>query len=76
LELPSGTIAQDFDAPAIRAAVLSSQTEGQPYEQFLIRSMNAGCIGYIAYLTGKRVTYVGRLGDEQIEYFPGFDPTR
>jgi hypothetical protein len=31
----------------------------------------AGCVGYHVFITGKRVVYYGRQGDQQIEYFPG-----
>ena len=71
LPLPNETIAQGFGREEIAAAVLASQREGQPFPQFLLRAMRAGCIGYVAYLEGQRVIYGGRLGDMHIEYFPG-----
>lgn len=36
--------------------------------------MAAGVQGYFAFLRGKRVTYVGRQGDQHIEWFPGAGP--
>ncbi len=68
--MPEETIAQAFDAAEVAAAVKASQNEGQSYHRFLVRVMQAGCIGYVAYLDGHRVVYGGRLGDMQIEYFP------
>ncbi len=33
--------------------------------------MAAGVQSYYAFLRGKRVTYLGRAGDEHVEWFPG-----
>ena len=68
--MPVETIAQTFDAAEVAAAVKASQNEGQSYIRFLERVMRAGCVGYVAYLDGRRVVYGGRFGDMQIEYFP------
>src|ERR1044072_9535670 len=54
--LPS--VAADFDAAALRAAVLDSQRHGQPYRDFTRRAMEAGVQGYFAFLRGQRVTYL------------------
>ncbi|BCM90320.1 hypothetical protein IAD21_02171 [Abditibacteriota bacterium] len=77
LPLPDETIAQNFRAQDVAAAVQASQQQGQPFPQFLVCAMRAGCIGYTAYLDGQRVVYGGRLGDLHHEYFPGspFAPT-
>ena len=71
-ELPP--IAADFDAPALRAAILDSQQHGQPYREFSRRARAAGVVGYIAFLRGQRVTYWGRNGDQHTEWFPGAGP--
>jgi uncharacterized protein YbcV (DUF1398 family) len=71
-ELPP--IAADFDAPALRAAILDSQQHGQHYRDFSRRARAAGVVGYIAFLRGQRVTYLGRNGDQHIEWFPGAGP--
>ena len=71
--MPEETIALTFDAAEVAAAVKASQTEGQSYHRFLERVMQAGCIGYTAYLDGRRVIYGGRNGDMQIEYFPNVE---
>lgn len=68
--IPAEPMAQAFDTGEVAAAVKASQNEGQSYHRFLERVMQAGCIGYVAYLDGRRVVYGGRLGDMHIEYFP------
>lgn len=71
-DLPS--IADDFDAPALRAAILDSQLHGQSYRDFTVRAMAAGVQGYFAFLRGQRVTYLGRDGQQHTEWFPGAGP--
>lgn len=67
-------VAADFDAAALRADILDSQTKGQPFSEFSRRAMAAGVQGYFAFLRGKRVTYLGRQGDQHVEWFPGAGP--
>lgn len=67
-------VAEDFDAPALRANILDSQQKNQHYRDFSIRAMQAGVQGYIAFLRGRRVTYYGRQGDQHTEWFPGAKP--
>ena len=64
-------VAVDFDAAALRADILDSQRNGQKYRDFTRRAMEAGTQGYFAFLRGKRVTYLGRQGDQHTEWFPG-----
>lgn len=64
-------VSGDFDAPALRAAILDSQQHGQKYRDFTERAMRAGVQGYFAFLRGQRVTYWGRNGDQHTEWFPG-----
>lgn len=68
------TVAVDLDAAALRADILDSQRNNQPYRNFTRRAMTAGVQGYFAFLRGKRVTYLGRQGDEHTEWFPGAKP--
>lgn len=70
--LPS--VSSDFNADALRAAILDSQQNGQHYRDFTRRAMSAGVQGYIVFLRGRRVTYWGRNGDQHIEWFPGAKP--
>ncbi|AZN37169.1 DUF1398 domain-containing protein [Iodobacter ciconiae] len=70
--LPS--VSADFNADALRMAILDSQQNGQHYRDFSKRAMSAGVQGYIAFLRGQRVTYWGRNGDQHVEWFPGAKP--
>jgi uncharacterized protein YbcV (DUF1398 family) len=67
-------VAADFDAPALRAAILDSQQNGQAFRQFSQGAVLAGVQGYYAFLRGKRVTYLGRQGEQHTEWFPGAKP--
>jgi uncharacterized protein YbcV (DUF1398 family) len=67
-------IAPEFDAEALKAAILDSQAHGQKYRRFCERAMLAGVQGYFAFLRGKRVTYLGRAGDQHVEWVPGAKP--
>src|SRR5262245_39653451 len=69
-------VAADFDAAALRADILDSQRNNQPYRDFTRRAMAAGAQGYFAYLRGKRVTYSGRQGEQHTEWFPGAEPNQ
>jgi uncharacterized protein YbcV (DUF1398 family) len=64
-------VATQFDAAELRAAILDSQRHGQSFRDFTARAMAAGVQGYFAFLTGKRVTYWGRGGEQHTEWFPG-----
>ena len=68
-DLPA--VAVDFDIAALRMAILDSQQHGQKYRQFCIRAMQCGVQSYIAFLRGQRVMYLGRQGDQHVEWFPG-----
>jgi uncharacterized protein YbcV (DUF1398 family) len=67
-------VAAEFDAAALKSAILDSQANGQEYRQFCERAMRAGVQGYIAFLRGQRVMYFGRAGDQHVEWFPGAKP--
>jgi len=71
-DLPA--VAADFDVQALRANILDSQQNNQHFRDFSIRAMQAGAQGYFAFLRGQRVTYLGRKGDQHIEWFPGAKP--
>lgn len=74
MDEPVCPIAQAFDAAAVASAVKQSQRQEHTYRDFLRKTMQAGCVGYLAQLTGRRVLYLGRLGDCHVEYFPGSAP--
>ena len=68
-------IAPRPDNAALRAAIADSQRNGQKFKDFSRRAVEAGVAGYFAFLSGKRVTYFGRQGDEHVEWFPGATPS-
>jgi len=63
-------VAFGFDTQALRAEILDSQQRGQKYRDLTRRAMEAGVQGSLAFLRGKRVTYLGRQGDQHTEWFP------
>jgi uncharacterized protein YbcV (DUF1398 family) len=68
--LKPGPIAPEFDGGALVAAIRGAQADTVRYPEFVKRSTTAGVIGYWAFLTGKRVIYFGRKGEQHIEEFP------
>ncbi|MFZ2487691.1 MAG: DUF1398 family protein [Anaerolineae bacterium] len=67
-------VAREFDSRALKSAITDSQQHGQKFGQFSARAMQAGVSSYYAFLTGQRVTYFGRQGDQHTEWFPGAQP--
>ena len=67
-------VSADLDRAGLRAAIHDSQTRGQKFRDFCCRAMAAGVQGYYAFLRGKRVVYLGRQGDQHVEWFPGAAP--
>lgn len=68
-------INETFEPAGLRAAILDSQLRGQKFRDFSARAMRAGVQSYYAFLRGKRVLYLGRQGDQHVEWFPGAAPT-
>ncbi len=68
--LDPGSIAEDFNSVDLVAAIRGAQADTVRYPEFVKRSTAAGVIGYWAFLTGKRVIYFGRKGEQHIEEFP------
>ena len=68
-------VSKEFNASALKAAILDSQQNGQKFTDFSVRAAKAGVAGYFAYLRGQRVIYFGRQGDRHVEWFPGSKPT-
>ena len=68
--LEPGPIAAQFDGAGLVAAIRGAQADTVRYPEFVERSSAAGVIGYWAFLTGKRVIYFGRKGEQHIEEFP------
>ncbi len=65
-------IPETFAVETIKDAIRAAQTkrENYTYQWFCQAVMEAGCIGYLVSLLGKRVVYFGRTGDSHVEYFP------
>lgn len=68
--LDPGPIAAEFSNGNLVAAIRGAQADTVRYPEFVKRSTAAGVIGYWAFLTGKRVIYFSRKGEQHIEEFP------
>jgi uncharacterized protein YbcV (DUF1398 family) len=69
LKAPDVPIADTFDAQALQRAVRGAQSAMVMYPEFVRLSRAAGCIGYVTWIRGSKVTYFGRAGDEHVEHF-------
>lgn len=67
----SGHPAAVFSAAGVADSVRAIQTGTIRYREFCERVMQAGCVGWMVFLAGKRVVYYGRTGDSHVEWFPG-----
>lgn len=70
LNTPEQSIAADFSAEKILAAIRGAQQGAIMYPEFKRLSMQAGCIGYWVWIAGRHVTYYGRKGETHVEHFP------
>lgn len=68
---PDATVAETFNAVGVESAVRAIQRGEIYYQEFLQRTMEAGCIGYTVFISGARVLYFGRNGDVHEERFGG-----
>jgi uncharacterized protein YbcV (DUF1398 family) len=66
--------APTFSATGVEAAVRGAQAGTLKYRAFSQQALEAGCVGYVASMAGKRVVYYGRSGDSHVEWFPGAKP--
>ena len=66
-----GEIPPEFSAEKLEAVNQRVQAGKAKYKDFIAEGTAAGCAYYIAYLSGKKVRYFGRNGDEYVQYFPG-----
>jgi len=64
------TPAPAFAADGIAAAVRAIQQQKIQYREFCERIVQAGCVGYIVSMAGRRAVYYGRTGDSYVEPFP------
>jgi uncharacterized protein YbcV (DUF1398 family) len=72
LDLPP--VARNFSSADLVAAIRGAQADTVRYPEFVARATSAGTVGYWALLTGKRVVYFGRKGEQHIEEFPRANP--
>jgi uncharacterized protein YbcV (DUF1398 family) len=70
LNVPDVDIPQAFDADALKEAIRGAQRDEIKFPEFLHRSMAAGCVGYIVWITGRHVAYFGHRGEGHVEPFP------
>jgi len=63
--------ARDFSAADIESAVREIQAQKLTYKAFCERIAEAGCVGYLVSLVGRRAVYFGRSADTYVEPFPG-----
>jgi uncharacterized protein YbcV (DUF1398 family) len=64
------TPASAFAADGVAAAVRAIQQQKIQYREFCERIAQAGCVGYIVSMVGRRAVYYGRTGDSYVEPFP------
>ena len=62
--------ANDFVAAGVEAAVRAIQHQKVQYREFCERIAQAGCVGYMVSLAGRRAVYYGRSGESYVEPFP------
>lgn len=71
-----GEVAAEFSADGVREAVRGAQRGDVVYPEFVRRTLQAGCVGYFVWISGRRVDYHGRRGEVVSEVFPGSQPAR
>jgi uncharacterized protein YbcV (DUF1398 family) len=70
MNIPKIEIQASFDKDGVVSAIRSSQGGLIKYPEFLKLTMSVGCIGYMVWIAGKRVSYFGRHGEVHLEHFP------
>lgn len=63
-----------WDESMLIAAIKNAQAGKGNYVDFSTKAIEAGVTNYFAYLEGKKVVYMGGLGDVHTEWFPGSGP--
>jgi uncharacterized protein YbcV (DUF1398 family) len=70
MKMPAVEIPNAFNQEEVVAAIRGAQSDRVRYPEFLKLTMAAGCIGYIVWITGRHVSYLGKQGEVHIEHFP------
>lgn len=63
--------ADAFSADGVLAGVRSIQAGRTKYLTFCRQILEAGCVGYLVSMQGRRAVYYGRSGETYVEPFPG-----
>ena len=63
--------ADAFSADGVLAAVRSIQAGRTKNLTFCRQILEAGCVGYLVSMQGRRAVYYGRSGETYVEPFPG-----
>ena len=63
-------ISKIFDAEKIKSAIKQAQSGSVMYPEFKTLTYAAGCIGYIVWISGKKIDYLGCNGEVHTEHFP------
>jgi hypothetical protein len=63
-------VAGEFSDSGLVAAIRGAQADAIRYPEFVQRSTAAGVVGCWAFLTEKKVLYLGRKGESHVEEFP------
>jgi uncharacterized protein YbcV (DUF1398 family) len=69
MSLPMPPVAESFSPTGIIAAIRGAQADTIRYPEFVKQATAAGVIAYWAFLTGRKVIYFGRKGQQHIEEF-------
>jgi len=67
---PEARPADAFSADGVLGAVRSIQAGKTKYLTFCSQILEAGCVGYLVSMQGKRAVYYGRSGETYVELFP------
>lgn len=70
LKYNADEVANDFDAAAVKQAIVDIQNQRINYVTFLDRVISAGCTHYEVFIRGRKAIYFGRDGSQHIELFP------
>ncbi len=70
LQLPKVAIADDFAKDKVVQAIRGAQSGAVKYPEFLQLTLQAGCVGYHVWISGRHVVYYGRRGEQHVEMFP------
>jgi uncharacterized protein YbcV (DUF1398 family) len=60
----------DFIPSGVASALRAVQAKEIGYKEFCARIAEAGCVGYLVSLPGRRAVYLGRCGGSFVEPFP------